>query len=617
MSQEKKNIVIIGASGHAKVIIDSIEKADLYTIIGLIDSYKDTDNSIFEYCILGTENEIVALSKEYNFSAGIIAIGDNWTRKLIHEKIAQYLPEFEFINAIHPSAILGKNVEIGVGNAIMAGVIVNSDSKVGNFCILNTNSSLDHDGKMGDYSSLAPNTTLGGTVSVGTCTAISLGANVLQDVHIGDFAIIGAGSLINKDVEDFTLVYGVPGKKIRTIQEGEKYLQKNTTKIIEENLKDIAVPAVENVIKHRKINVNDLEIVGYELACFDLKTATDIEIYKENLRNFKGYDAFYKIELFSIKNTETEQLKYFVLKKAGEVLALMPFALRKIIIRDQDTTYYDVSSFYGYSGPLFNDKIIDKDLDCFWYLADSWYQKNKVISEFIRFNLEGNYNHYSGVLYPTLHNVIGDIANDEEEQWTSFPSKVRNNYRKAIANGLEAKIFHKNINESLIAVFYEIYISTMKRNKAETDYFFSLKYFTNLILNNPDNTLLILICRDNIPLSTELILLNQNIMYSFLGGTVAEYFDLRPNDFLKMEAIKWGRKNGYTQYILGGGRANDDSLYKYKKSFFPKHDDLVYYTGRKIINEDMYEKLVTLNLKNTYKIKELDITNDYFPLYRK
>jgi sugar O-acyltransferase (sialic acid O-acetyltransferase NeuD family) len=448
MPQEKKNIVIFGASGHAKVIIDSIEKCELYNIVGLIDSYKDIKYSIFEYSILGTENEIVALSKEYNFSAGIIAIGDNWTRKLIHEKIIRYLPEFEFINAIHPSAILGKNVEIGIGNAIMAGVIINSDSKVGNFCILNTNASLGHDGTLGDYSSLASRTTLGGTVSVGTCTAISLGANVLQAVHIGDYAIIGAGSLINKDVEDFTLVYGVPGKKIRTIQEGEKYLQKNTTKIIEENLKTIAVPALDDVIKHREINVKELEIVGYELACFDLKTATDIEIYKENLRNFKGYDAFYKIEQFSIKNTEKEHLKYFVLIKEEEVLVLMPFALRKITIRDKNTTYNNVSSFYGYSGPLFNDKITDKDLDCFWYLADSWYQKNKVISEFMCFNLEGNYNNYSGVLYPTLNNIIGDIAKDEEEQWISFPSKVRNNYRKAITNGLEAKIFHKNINET-------------------------------------------------------------------------------------------------------------------------------------------------------------------------
>jgi hypothetical protein len=70
-------------------------------------------------------------------------------------------------------------------------------------------------------------------------------------------------------------------------------------------------------------------------------------------------------------------------------------------------------------------------------------------------------------------------------------------------------------------------------------------------------------------------------------------------------------------YILGDGRANDDSLYKYKKSFSPKHDDLVYYTGRKIINEAIYEKLVTLSLENTYKINELDITNDYFPIYRK
>ncbi len=613
MATTKKNIIIIGASGHAKVIIDIIEKCNEYKIVGLIDSYKEKNKTLYSYKIIGTENEIKALAQKYDCTSGIVAIGDNWTRKIICEKIIKKYPNFKFISAIHPNAVIGKETKIGFGTVIMAGVIVNSDSHIGNFCILNTNASLDHDGLMGDYASLAPNATLGGNVSVGTCTAISLGANILQDIKIGDYSIIGAGSLINKDIGDLSLVYGIPGKKIRTIEKGEKYLFKSKTLTPKKN--NISPKKKNN--EWYKLNVKEMEIMGYELETFDLRTTKDIQTYKAYLENFKGYNAFYKIELFSVKNTETEKLKYFILKKGTQPLILMPFSLRKIIIRDKDTSYSDVSSFYGYSGPLFNDKITDKDLDCFWYLADGWYQKNKVISEFMRFNLEGNYKHYSGVLNPTLNNVIGDISQDEEAQWTSYPAKVRNNYRKAIANSLEAKIFYKNINESLIATFYDIYISTMKRNNAENDYFFSLKYFTNLILNNPENTLLLLICRDNIPLSTELILLNQNTMYSFLGGTVAAYFELRPNDFLKMEAIKWGRKNGYTQYILGGGRVNGDSLYKYKKSFFPKKEDLVYYTGRKIINEDIYEKLVTLNLKNTYKIKELDITSDYFPLYRK
>lgn len=366
------------------------------------------------------------------------------------------------------------------------------------------------------------------------------------------------------------------------------------------------------------IKIKQIEIIGYELVCFDLKTKSDLKNYKLKLNNFKGYDSFYKIELLNFENTEVEKLKYFVLtKKKEEIVILMPFLLRNITIHNKNNKYYDVSSFYGYSGPLFNQKITDNDLQCFWHLADTWYQKNKVISEFMRFNLRGNYHQYSGILKPTLNNVIGKILKEEEAQWTTFPKKVRNNYRKAAINGLIAKIYHQEITEEIIGIFHDIYTHTMERNKAENDYFFSFNYFKNLILNNPESTLLILIYKNDVPISTELVLLNKDTMYSFLGGTIAEFFELRPNDFLKMEAMKWGRGHGFVHYILGGGRTNGDSLYKYKKSFFPNTEDVVYYTGRKIINKKVYEKLVTLNLKKEYKINPQDIINDYFPLYRK
>lgn len=593
---DKINIVVIGASGHAKVIIDIIEKSNHYNIIGLIDSFKEASRSIFDYTILGTENDLVKLSKTYNFSSGIIAIGDNLTRKLLYEKIIHEIPKFEFINAIHPKAILGKNVEIGVGNAIMPGVIVNSDSKIGNFCILNTNSSLDHDGFMEDFSSLAPNATLGGNVTVGELASVSLGANIIQNITIGKNAIVGSGAVVIKDVLEYHVVTGVPAKTLRIIETKKEIPLLNDT---------------------HKIKVKEMEIVGYSLTCLNLKTLEDIEQYKKYLLNFKGYDAFYKTELFDVQSTETDQLKYFILHKEGEVIILMPFSLRKIIIHNKDTSYSDVTSFYGYSGPLFDPKITQNDLNCFWHLADTWYQKNNVISEFMRFNLGGNYQYYSGILKPTLNNVMGEILKDENTQWMAFPSKVRNNYRKAVNHGLVAKIYHQEITEEIIGIFHDIYIRTMERNKAENNYFFSLNYFKHLVINNPENTLLILICKEDVPISTELILLDKNTMYSFLGGTVAEFFNLRPNDFLKMEAMKWGRTNGFAKYILGGGRANEDSLYKYKKSFFPNTEDVVYYTGRKIINEVVYEKLVTMNLKYQYTIDASDIKTLYFPLYRK
>jgi len=222
MKPEKQNIIIIGASGHSKVVIDIIERLNNYNIIGLIDTYKSKRNKIFHYEILGTEENLYSLIKEFNIYAGIIAIGDNWIRKTIHEKITKMIPDFKFISAIHPNAIIGKNVKIGKGTVIMPGAIVNCDSKIGDYCILNTKSSLGHDGIMKNFSSLAPNATVGGNTVIGIGAAICLGANVIQNITIGNHSIIGAGSLVNRDIEGNKMAYGIPAKPIRTIINEEK-----------------------------------------------------------------------------------------------------------------------------------------------------------------------------------------------------------------------------------------------------------------------------------------------------------------------------------------------------------------------------------------------------------
>lgn len=585
------NIYLLGGGGHGKAIIDMIV-SDLKMKIK--DIYDDTSTEpILGYPVKKFKNEGFTLLDNFH-----ISIGNNSVRKKISEQLKVNYPTL-----IHPTCVFSKFSTVKSGTVIMANTSIKAETKIGKHCIINAGAIIGHDITIHDYVHIAPNASVAGFVTIGEGTHIGIGSSIIQGIHIGKWAIIGAGAVIIKDVPDYAVVVGNPGVI-------KKFLKND-------NLNQINPKKNNKAIEGKKKEKSFLEFSEYKLNCHGLKTEDDINTYKKQLIHFKGFDAFYKPELFSIKNTEEEKLKYFTLTKNDETLFLMPFSLRKIIIHDKDTTYKDVSSFYGYSGPLYNEKTTPNDLVIFWDHVDNWYRNNKVISEFIRFNLEGNYTNYSGKIIPTLNNVKGDILEDKDEQWNDFASKVRNNYRKAISNNLEAKIYHKNIDESVIEIFHEIYINTMKRNQAENNYFFSLTYFKNLILSNINNTALILIYKDNTPISTELILLNKETMYSFLGGTVASYFELRPNDFLKMEAMNWGRKNGCKKYILGGGRTNNDSLYKYKKSFFPHTDDVIYYTGRKILNERAYEKLVTLARKHTYTIDEADIENEYFPLYRK
>jgi sugar O-acyltransferase (sialic acid O-acetyltransferase NeuD family) len=219
-----KKILLIGASEHAKVVMDIIEKEGKHEILGLIDTYKPAGEDIFGYKILGAEDVLVDLFKRRKVIGGIITIGDNWTRHKMAEKIKSLAPEFPFVSAIHPSAILARGVTIGAGTVVMAGVIVNSDNRIGAHCILNTKSSLDHDCELGDFSSLAPGVTTGGKVSIGAFSAISLGANIIHGVKVGEQTILGAGAVVLEDIPSYSVAYGIPAKVVRKREVGEKYL---------------------------------------------------------------------------------------------------------------------------------------------------------------------------------------------------------------------------------------------------------------------------------------------------------------------------------------------------------------------------------------------------------
>jgi sugar O-acyltransferase (sialic acid O-acetyltransferase NeuD family) len=218
------NIIVIGSSGHAKVVIDCIEKENKYEIIGLLDRFKQVGSSSFGYKIIGKEEDLENLIRMHKIEGGIIAIGDNFIRYNIYNKISQHIPQFNFINVVHPSAQIARNVLIGKGSVILANTTISSNATVGSFCIINNNSSLDHDSTMLDYSSLAPGSTIGGNVKIGLFTAVSLGAKVIHGITIGEHTIIGAGATVIKDIPKYVVAYGNPAKVIRGRIAGEKYL---------------------------------------------------------------------------------------------------------------------------------------------------------------------------------------------------------------------------------------------------------------------------------------------------------------------------------------------------------------------------------------------------------
>ena len=219
-----KNILIYGASGHAKMIIDILLKKSEYTFIGFIDSYKPLNEDIYGYKIIGNLDALPNLIKKHNIHGIAIGIGDNYTRQKAYDKISIIAPALEFIPVIHPSAILAIDIVIPKGTVIMANVVINANAKIGEFCILNTKSSLGHDSTMSNFSSLASGVIIGGNVKIGDSSAICLRATIIQNLTIGDHTVVGAASLVLKSIGNCKQAYGSPINTIKNRKPNSKYL---------------------------------------------------------------------------------------------------------------------------------------------------------------------------------------------------------------------------------------------------------------------------------------------------------------------------------------------------------------------------------------------------------
>ncbi|MBU2948594.1 acetyltransferase [Zobellia uliginosa] len=219
-----KNILIVGASGHGGMVLDCINKKGQYNVLGFIDSFKKKGTKKYGLEVLGTELDLPWLVWRLDIQGVIIAIGNNWTRKIMVDKINTICPLLEMVTVVHPSAIIGMGVKIGKGTVIAPGAIINANSQMGDYCILNTNSSLGHDGIMEDFSSISSGVCTGGNLMLGKYSAISLGANVIENISIGKHSLIGAGSLVIKNVASYSLTYGTPARFIRKRKTGDAYL---------------------------------------------------------------------------------------------------------------------------------------------------------------------------------------------------------------------------------------------------------------------------------------------------------------------------------------------------------------------------------------------------------
>lgn len=197
-----KRLVIIGASGHGKVIADIAVKNGYEDIVFL-----DDDENVKEcagFPVIGKTGE----AKEMDGDK-IVAIGNPKVRERIQKEISGV------ITLIHPNAVISRRVEIGEGSVIMAGAVINSDVVIGEGCIINTGASVDHDCRVGDFVHISVGSHVAGTCCIGERSWVGAGAVVSNNVNICSDCMIGAGAILIKDIKKSGTYIGVPAKQIK------------------------------------------------------------------------------------------------------------------------------------------------------------------------------------------------------------------------------------------------------------------------------------------------------------------------------------------------------------------------------------------------------------------
>ncbi|MGR6318425.1 GNAT family N-acetyltransferase [Micromonospora soli] len=314
--------------------------------------------------------------------------------------------------------------------------------------------------------------------------------------------------------------------------------------------------------------------------------------------------------------TERDQpLAAFAETDSGFIL--YPFVLRPIDaphLCGQSRPSFDITSAYGYAG-AFTSGATDVDAKSFWSSFDEVCRERHVTAEFTRLSLfESERLAPPAPVTQKLTNVVVDLRMPEDQLWREFESKVRRNVNKATRSGVQIEV---DEDGRRLTDFVRIYTDTMRRRQAAENYYFPRSFFEAIVRDLPGQFTFFHALHGGRVISTELVLVSGRSLYFYLGGTDEAFFDLRPNELLKFEVMRWGRARGKERYVLGGGYAPDDGIFRYKKAFAPR-GLLPYHVASRVLDAERYESLVRAHLAEGRRRDEAWQPDDsFFPTYRR
>lgn len=203
-ANDRRKLIIIGASGHGRVVAD-IARQMGYEDIAFLDDNRELQ-TCGAYPVIGSSEDV----GKHKDADVIVAIGNTKIREHIQEQIENVV---HITTLIHPDAVIADDAVLGVGTVVMAGAVINPGTTIGKGCIINTCSSVDHGCQIGDFVHISVGAHIAGNVFVGNRTWIGIGASVTNNVNICGDCMIGAGAVVIKDIGEVGTYIGVPAER--------------------------------------------------------------------------------------------------------------------------------------------------------------------------------------------------------------------------------------------------------------------------------------------------------------------------------------------------------------------------------------------------------------------
>jgi hypothetical protein len=298
----------------------------------------------------------------------------------------------------------------------------------------------------------------------------------------------------------------------------------------------------------------------------------------------------------------------------GETMILYPFLLRRLdeleYLGPDWEGYNDITTAYGYGGPLVHKLGGDEHaMETFRHAFDHWCADNRIVSEFVRFHplLDTELVMQNFVeCHPASTTVWCRLDCSQEQRLKTLSAPTRRNVRQALGNQLT---FQQEFDDEAYARFAELYRQTMERRGALPMYFFGDTYFEDLRdLLGPMQSLLSVRSGERI-IAAGLFLRSPEFVHYHLGGSDPDFLELRPNNLLFFEAMKWGCSLGCSALHLGGGYTADDDLFRFKAGFSPLRARFC--VGKRVHDEEAYRRAAAAREAYGPLARE-----GFFPAYR-